>query len=122
MLAASLRGVVAQLLMKRHDGGGRCAVNEIMISNSAVGAIIRDGATHGQDVGDILPRDGRGDDDRRCSAVAADVDRHAAHQSDAVRRGDLNDVCALNEGDAAARAEVDPLLSDTGCLETLRQP
>jgi len=45
MLAASLRGVVAQLLMKRHDGGGRCAVNEIMISNSAVGAIIREGAT-----------------------------------------------------------------------------
>jgi twitching motility protein PilT len=45
MLAASLRGVVAQLLMKRHDGGGRCAVNEIMISNAAVGAIIREGAT-----------------------------------------------------------------------------
>ncbi|MBE7495419.1 MAG: type IV pilus twitching motility protein PilT [Verrucomicrobiaceae bacterium] len=45
MLAASLRGVVAQLLMKKADGKGRAAVNEIMVSNSAVGAIIREGAT-----------------------------------------------------------------------------
>lgn len=45
MLAASLRGVVAQLLVKKHDGKGRAAVNEIMVSNSAVGAIIREGAT-----------------------------------------------------------------------------
>ena len=45
MLAASLRGVVAQLLMKKSDGKGRAAVNEIMVSNSAVGAIIREGAT-----------------------------------------------------------------------------
>lgn len=45
MLAASLKGVVAQLLMKKSDGKGRAAVNEIMISNSAVGAIIREGAT-----------------------------------------------------------------------------
>ncbi|MCB1226720.1 MAG: Flp pilus assembly complex ATPase component TadA, partial [Verrucomicrobiales bacterium] len=45
MLAASLKGVVAQLLMKKSDGRGRAAVNEIMISNSAVGAIIREGAT-----------------------------------------------------------------------------
>ncbi len=45
MLAASLRGVVAQLLMKRADGTGRVAVNEILISNSAVSAIIREGAT-----------------------------------------------------------------------------
>jgi twitching motility protein PilT len=45
MLAASLRGVVAQLLLKRQDGGGRLAVNEILIVNSAVSAIIREGAT-----------------------------------------------------------------------------
>lgn len=45
MLAASLRGVVAQLLMKRADGGGRVAVNEILITNSAVSAIVREGAT-----------------------------------------------------------------------------
>ena len=45
MLAASLRGVVAQLLCKRHDKPGRVAVNEIMVSNSAVAAIIREGAT-----------------------------------------------------------------------------
>lgn len=45
MLAASLRGVVAQLLLKRQDGGGRIAVNEILVVNSAVAAIIREGAT-----------------------------------------------------------------------------
>lgn len=45
MLAASLRGVVAQLLVKKSDGKGRAAVNEIMISTPAVGAIIREGAT-----------------------------------------------------------------------------
>jgi twitching motility protein PilT len=45
MLAASLRGVLAQLLMKRSDRPGRVAVNEIMISTPAVGAIIREGAT-----------------------------------------------------------------------------
>ena len=43
MLAASLRGVVAQLLCRRHDKPGRVAVNEIMVSNSAVSAIIREG-------------------------------------------------------------------------------
>ena len=45
MLAASLRGVVAQLLLKRFDKPGRVAVNEILVSNSAVSAIIREGAT-----------------------------------------------------------------------------
>lgn len=45
MLAASLRGVVAQLLMKKSDGKGRAAVNEIMVSNTAVSAIIREGST-----------------------------------------------------------------------------
>lgn len=45
MLAASLKGVVAQLLMKKADGRGRVAVNEIMISTPAVSSIIREGAT-----------------------------------------------------------------------------
>ena len=45
MLADSLRGVVAQLLLKRADGSGRVAVNEILIANAAVSAIIREGAT-----------------------------------------------------------------------------
>jgi twitching motility protein PilT len=45
MLANSLRAVVAQLLLKRADGCGRVAVNEILISNAAVSAIIREGAT-----------------------------------------------------------------------------
>jgi twitching motility protein PilT len=45
MLASSLRGVIAQLLLKKADGSGRVAVNEILVSNSAVSAIIREGAT-----------------------------------------------------------------------------
>jgi twitching motility protein PilT len=45
MLAASLRGVIAQILMKRQDGSGRVAVNEILMVDSAVAAIIREGAT-----------------------------------------------------------------------------
>ena len=45
MLANSLRGVVAQLLLKRADGSGRIAVNEVLIANAAVAAIIREGAT-----------------------------------------------------------------------------
>jgi twitching motility protein PilT len=45
MLSSSLRGVVAQLLLKRQDARGRVAVNEILVGNSAVSAIIREGAT-----------------------------------------------------------------------------
>jgi twitching motility protein PilT len=45
MLANSLRGVLAQLLLKKADGSGRNAVNEILIANAAVSAIIREGAT-----------------------------------------------------------------------------
>ena len=46
MLANSLRGVLAQLLLKKADGSGRLAVNEILIASPAVSAIIREGATH----------------------------------------------------------------------------
>src|SRR6266481_3384501 len=45
MLANSLRGVLAQLLLKRADRPGRIAVNEILVANAAVAAIIREGAT-----------------------------------------------------------------------------
>ncbi|MFL6583813.1 MAG: type IV pilus twitching motility protein PilT [Chthoniobacterales bacterium] len=47
MLANSLRGVLAQLLLKKtpEAGGGRVAVNEILITSPAVSAIIREGAT-----------------------------------------------------------------------------
>jgi twitching motility protein PilT len=45
MLANSLRGVLAQLLLKKADGSGRIAVNEILIASPAVSAIIREGAT-----------------------------------------------------------------------------
>ena len=60
MLANSLRGVLAQLLLKRADGTGRNAVNEILISSSAVSSIIREGATQKlQDV--IVERERAGD-------------------------------------------------------------
>jgi twitching motility protein PilT len=52
MLAASIRGVVAQLLMKRCDKPGRVAVNEIMFATPAVSAIIREGAT--QKLSDVI--------------------------------------------------------------------
>jgi twitching motility protein PilT len=45
MLANSLRGVLAQLLLKKADATGRVAVNEILVANPAVAAIIREGAT-----------------------------------------------------------------------------
>ncbi|MGF1657667.1 MAG: type IV pilus twitching motility protein PilT [Verrucomicrobiales bacterium] len=45
MLAASLRGVIAQLLLKKADGKGRVAVNEILVASSAVSNIIREGST-----------------------------------------------------------------------------
>jgi twitching motility protein PilT len=37
--------VLAQLLLKKADGSGRVAVNEILVANAAVSAIIREGAT-----------------------------------------------------------------------------
>lgn len=52
MLAGSLRGVVAQLLMKRCDKPGRVAVNEILFSTPAVASIIREGAT--QKLADVI--------------------------------------------------------------------
>jgi twitching motility protein PilT len=45
MLANSLRGVVAQLLLKKADSGGRIAVNEILVVNNAASSIIREGGT-----------------------------------------------------------------------------
>jgi twitching motility protein PilT len=42
MLSSSLRGVVAQTLLKKKTGG-RVAAHEILIANDAVGAMIREG-------------------------------------------------------------------------------
>jgi len=44
MLAVSLMGVCAQLLMRKTDGQGRVPVNEILIGSPALSAIIREGA------------------------------------------------------------------------------
>ncbi|MEW6775851.1 MAG: type IV pilus twitching motility protein PilT [Bdellovibrionota bacterium] len=43
MLADSLKAVVAQQLLKTADGKGRCAANEILISNTSLGNLIREG-------------------------------------------------------------------------------
>ncbi len=56
MLSASIRGVVAQLLMKRCDTKGRVAVNEILFSTPAVSAIIREGKT--QKLNDVITQGG----------------------------------------------------------------
>jgi twitching motility protein PilT len=45
MLAESLKGVVAQTLLKK-VGGGRIAAQEILMVNSAVSAMIREGKVH----------------------------------------------------------------------------
>jgi twitching motility protein PilT len=46
MLGESLRGVVAQQLMKRADGQGRVAALEIMVGTPAIGNLIREAKTH----------------------------------------------------------------------------
>lgn len=46
MLAVSLAGVCSQLLLRRTDGKGRCAVNEILIGSPALSNIIREGNIH----------------------------------------------------------------------------
>ncbi len=45
MLASSLRGVIAQVLLKK-IGGGRAAAMEVLLSNPAVAANIREGKAH----------------------------------------------------------------------------
>ena len=43
MLAESLKGIVAQQLLRTKDGKGRVAATEILIGNQAVAGIIREG-------------------------------------------------------------------------------
>jgi twitching motility protein PilT len=45
MLAESLRGVLAQRLMRRKDGRGRALALEVLISNNAVASLIREKKT-----------------------------------------------------------------------------
>ena len=46
MLANSLKGVIAQTLLKRKDGSGRVAAMEVLIGNMAVSSLIREGKTY----------------------------------------------------------------------------
>ena len=43
MLAESLQGIVAQQLLRKKDGSGRVAVNEILIGSSGLANVIREG-------------------------------------------------------------------------------
>ncbi|MBT8141904.1 MAG: type IV pilus twitching motility protein PilT, partial [Gammaproteobacteria bacterium] len=45
MLSTSLRGVISQQLLPRASGKGRVAALEILVNNSAVGNMIRQGKT-----------------------------------------------------------------------------
>jgi len=45
-LAASLQGVVSQILLPRKDGKGRVACREIMVMTPAIQNLIREGKTH----------------------------------------------------------------------------
>ena len=106
MLAASLRGVVAQLLLKRADGEGRIAVNEILVSNSAVAAIIREGATQKlQDV--IVAGKGEGmqfmDDAIWSQLVAGHASPHEAYMK-AIDKHRFKPFLPAEEADLALAA------------------
>ncbi len=45
-LAGCLKGVVSQILLQRKDGAGQIAARELMVVNSAVSNMIREGKTH----------------------------------------------------------------------------
>ncbi|MFH1791225.1 MAG: type IV pilus twitching motility protein PilT [Candidatus Omnitrophota bacterium] len=45
-LSSTLRGVVSQLLLRRKDGKGRIAAFEIMVGNTPIRSLIKDGKTH----------------------------------------------------------------------------
>ena len=45
-LAASLQGVVSQILLPRKDGKGRVAAREVMVMTPAISNLIREGKTH----------------------------------------------------------------------------
>ncbi|MFP4635461.1 MAG: PilT/PilU family type 4a pilus ATPase [Nitriliruptoraceae bacterium] len=46
MLSGALKGVVCQTLLKTADGSGRTAACEVMVSNSGIKNLIREGKTH----------------------------------------------------------------------------
>jgi len=45
-LAATLKGVISQVLLPKADGSGRVAAREILVVTNAIAAIIREGKTH----------------------------------------------------------------------------
>ena len=45
-LASTLKGVISQVLLPRQDGSGRIAAREIMVVNSAISNLIREGKVY----------------------------------------------------------------------------
>jgi len=45
-LAASLKGVISQILLPRTDGHGRVAAREVMVATAGIAALIREAKTH----------------------------------------------------------------------------
>lgn len=99
MLANSLRGVLAQLLLKKADASGRLAVNEILLASPAVSAIIREGATQKlQDV--IVAGKGQGmrlmDDAIHALLQEGAVSSHEAFMK-AIDKSRFKEFLSLNE-------------------------
>ena len=46
MLAATLKGVISQVLLPKAEGQGRVAAREILVATPAISALIREGKTH----------------------------------------------------------------------------
>ena len=80
------RRVPAQLLLKKADGSGRVAVNEILIASAAVSAIIREGAT--QKLQDVIVS----------GKVAGDA-IHGRRHLDTLATGDRDPARSVHESD-----------------------
>jgi twitching motility protein PilT len=123
MLANSLRGVLAQLLLKKADGSGRLAVNEILIASPAVSAIIREGATQKlQDV--IVAGKGQGmqfmDDAIHALLYAGAVSPHEAFMK-AIDKNRFKQFLPPDEvalGNSAGAAPEDAKRNPSGFVKT----
>ncbi|NQU39594.1 MAG: type IV pilus twitching motility protein PilT [Lentisphaerae bacterium] len=93
MLASSLKGVIAQTLCKRSEGG-RVAALEIMLVERGISALIRDGKTHqlesamqvGRSLGMLLLNDSLADLVRHGVVEASEAYRRAVDKEDLLAR------------------------------------
>jgi twitching motility protein PilT len=105
MLSTSLKGVIAQNLLKRANGKGRVAALEVLLVNFAVASLIRDGKTFqipsamqtGGKVGMVLLNDAL------CKLVQQGAVTHEEALSKAVDREGLERLLGEGGGAPAAR-------------------